>query len=42
MINTHAIITTLYGVIVLKESVTRKKILAFICMVLALAAFAFA
>jgi drug/metabolite transporter (DMT)-like permease len=42
MINTHAIITTLYGIIILKESITRKKVLAFICMIVALVAFAFA
>lgn len=40
--NTHAIITALYGVFVLWEKITRRKIFVFICMILALLAFAFA
>jgi drug/metabolite transporter (DMT)-like permease len=42
MINTHAIITTLYGIFILKEEVTKRKVFVFTCMVLALVAFAFA
>jgi drug/metabolite transporter (DMT)-like permease len=42
LINTHAIITTLYGIIVLREGVTRKKLLVLGCMCIALASFAFA
>lgn len=40
--NTHAIITALYGVFVLREKVTKRKIFVFLCMLLALLAFAFA
>lgn len=42
LINTHAIITTLYGVFALKEGVTKKKILVFLCMMIALVSFTFA
>lgn len=42
LINTHAIFTTLYGVIILKETFTKEKWLAFLCMMVALVAFAFA
>jgi drug/metabolite transporter (DMT)-like permease len=42
LINTHAIITALYGVFILKEKVTKRKIFVFCCMILALLAFAFA
>jgi drug/metabolite transporter (DMT)-like permease len=42
LINTHAIITALYGVFVLGEEVTKRKIFVFFCMALALLAFAFA
>ncbi len=40
--NTHAIITAIYGVMVLKEGITRSKIFVFTCMILALISFAFA
>jgi drug/metabolite transporter (DMT)-like permease len=42
LINTHAIITTLYWVFILKEEVTKRKVFVFICMMIALVAFAFA
>ncbi len=42
IINTHAIITALYGVFILREKVTKRKIFVFICMTLALISFAFA
>jgi glucose uptake protein GlcU len=42
IMNTHAIITTLYGIFILKEEVTKRKVFVFTCMVLALVAFAFA
>ncbi len=42
LINTHALFTTIYGISVLKEHLTKEKILAFIFMLLALVAFAFA
>lgn len=41
LINTHAIITTLYGTIILKEEITKRKIAVFICMLIALVSFAF-
>lgn len=40
--NTHAIIIALYGVIILSEKITLRKFLVFLCMLLALIAFAFA
>jgi uncharacterized membrane protein len=40
--NTHAIITSLYGVLVLWEKITWRKIFVFFAMMLALVAFAFA
>lgn len=42
LINTHAIITALYGVFILKEKITKRKIFVFICMMVALVSFAFA
>lgn len=42
LINTHAIITTLYGICILKEDITKRKIFVFICMLIALISFAFA
>ncbi len=42
MINTHTIITTLYGIIILREWITRRKIAVFFSMIMALIAFAFA
>ncbi len=41
LINTHAIITALYWVIILKEKVTKRKIFVFLCMFVALISFAF-
>ncbi len=41
LINTHAIITTLYGTIILKEGITWKKIAVFCCMCIALISFLF-
>lgn len=40
--NTHAIIVALYGVFILKEEVTPRKVFVFICMLVALISFAFA
>jgi drug/metabolite transporter (DMT)-like permease len=42
LINTHAIITAVYGILILKERVTKRKIFVFLCMMVALIAFAFA
>lgn len=42
LINTHAILTALYGVFILKEEVTPRKVFVFICMLVALISFAFA
>jgi uncharacterized membrane protein len=42
IMNTHAIITVLYGVFILKEEITLRKIFVFICMLVALISFAFA
>ena len=42
LVNTHAIITALYGVFILKEKITRKKVFVFLCMFIALISFAFA
>ncbi len=42
LVNTHAILTTLYGVFILNETITRKKLSVFICMLVALISFAFA
>ena len=42
LVNTHAIITALYWVFVLKEKITRKKVFVFLCMLIALISFAFA
>lgn len=42
LVNTHAIITALYGVFILREKVTPRKVFAFICMLVALISFAFA
>jgi drug/metabolite transporter (DMT)-like permease len=41
LVNTHAIITTLYGVFILKEKITKKKLIVFACMLVALVSFAF-
>lgn len=41
LINTHAIITTLYGIYVLREEVTKRKLFVFTCMLIALVSFAF-
>lgn len=40
--NTHAIITALYGILVLKETITLRKAFVFACMTVALISFAFA
>jgi drug/metabolite transporter (DMT)-like permease len=40
--NTHAILTAMYGVFILKEKITKRKIFVFLCMLFALLAFAFA
>jgi drug/metabolite transporter (DMT)-like permease len=42
LINMHALFTTIYGVLFFHEGITWKKICAWICMMLALLAFAFA
>lgn len=42
LINTHAILTTLYGIFILKEKITKRKVFVFLCMMGALIAFAFA
>lgn len=42
LINTHAIITAAYWILVLKEKVTKRKIFVFLCMIWALISFAFA
>lgn len=42
LINSHAIITALYGIFILKEGINRRKILVFLCMTGAILAFAFA
>lgn len=42
IINTHAILTALYGVFILKEDITPRKVFVFICMLVALVSFAFA
>jgi drug/metabolite transporter (DMT)-like permease len=42
LINTHAILTTAYGIFILKEEVTKKKLFVFACMMVALVSFAFA
>lgn len=40
--NTHAILTALYGIFILKEEVTPRKVFVFFCMLIALISFAFA
>ncbi|MBC7498822.1 DMT family transporter [Candidatus Gracilibacteria bacterium] len=40
--NVHMLITALYGVFILKEEITKRKIFVFICMLIALVSFAFA
>ncbi len=42
IINTHAILTALYGVFILKEQITPRKVFVFFCMLIALVSFAFA
>lgn len=42
IINTHIILTALYGVFILKEEITARKVFVFICMLAALISFAFA
>ncbi len=42
LINTNVVLTTLYGIFILKEKVTKRKIFVFLCMMGALIAFAFA
>jgi drug/metabolite transporter (DMT)-like permease len=42
LINTHAILTALYGIFILKEELTKRKIFVFFCMLVALISFAFA
>lgn len=39
LINTHAIIAVLYGTIILKEKITKKKLMVFLCMLVALISF---
>ena len=41
LINTHAIITALYGTIILGEKITKKKLMVFSCMCIALISFLF-
>jgi drug/metabolite transporter (DMT)-like permease len=40
--NTHTIITAIYGIVVLKEKLTPRKLLIFLCMTIALISFTFA